>query len=426
MPVRSARDALVMLLAGGVGSRLNILASERAKPAVPFGGVFRIIDFTLSNVMHSGLELVGLLTQYRPLSLMEHVRNGEPWDLIGRERGVKILPPHTGKQDSDWYKGTADAVYQNLGFLLDYRPDKVLILSGDHIYRMDYEQMIATHEARRADVTVAAMQVPWDETQRFGVMVTDGEGSILDFQEKVKNAKSNLASMGIYVFNYGVLAEELRAVVGARKGFDFGKDIIPGMLGRRKILGYTFAGYWRDVGTIKAYHEANMDCLKPDSGLDLQSWEIRTAPDIRQAGDRPPILLGSAASVTNSLIGIGCCIDGEVAQSVVFPGVRVGKAARVRDSIIMQDTVVGDECQVEYSIIDKRCWLGAGAIIGMGTGTVANRKFPSHLDCGISVVGKGVVIPGGARIGKNCIIYPGVDLTQRMLQRMDDGETIMA
>ena len=424
--MRSPRDALVMLLAGGVGSRLNILASERAKPAVPFGGAYRIIDFTLSNVMHSGLELVGLLTQYRPLSLMDHVRNGEPWDLIGRERGVKILPPHTGKEDSDWYKGTADAIYQNLAFMQDYKPDKVLVLSGDHIYRMDYEQMIAAHEARRADVTIAAMPVPWEETHRFGVMVAKDDAWITDFQEKVKNAKSNLASMGIYVFNYAVLVEELRAVVGGRKGYDFGKDIIPGMLGRRKLLCHPFTGYWRDVGTIKSYHEANMDCLNPGSGLDLRACEIRTAPDVQHPGDRPPTFLGSAASVTSSLVGRGCVIQGEVAQSVLFPGVQVGRGARVRDSIVMQDSVVGDRCQVEYSIIDKRCELGAGAIIGTGTGTTANRKFPSYLDCGISVVGKGVLIPDGVRVGKNCIIYPGVNLTRRRLQTVDDGETIVA
>lgn len=423
--MRSARDALVMLLAGGVGSRLNILASERAKPAVPFGGAFRIIDFTLSSVMHSGLELVGLLTQYRPLSLMNHVRYGEPWDLIGRERGVKILPPHTGKEDSDWYKGTADAVYQNLAFMQDYRPDKVVILSGDHIYRMDYEGMIAAHEAHGAHATIAAMQVPWDETHRFGVMVTNEEGWVTDFQEKVRNARSNLASMGVYVFTYGVLEEELRSVVGARKGYDFGKDILPGMLGRRRLLCYPFTGYWRDVGTIKSYHEANMDCLNPDSGLDLRAWEIRTAPDVQQSGDRPPTVLGGEASVTGSLVGRGCAIQGEVSQSVIFPGVRVGKGALVRDSILMQDTVVGDGCQVEYSIIDKRCEVGAGVIIGTGAGTTVNRKFPSHLDCGITVVGKGVVTPAGLRIGKNCIIYPGVNLTGRGLKIVNDGETIM-
>ena len=424
--MRPARDTLVMLLAGGVGSRLNILASERAKPAVPFGGAFRIIDFTLSNVMHSGLELVGLLTQYRPLSLMDHVRNGEPWDLIGRERGVRILPPHTGDADSDWYKGTADAIYQNLAFVESYKPDKVLILSGDHIYRMDYEQMIAAHEARGADVTIAAMPVPWEETQRFGVMVTNTDGWITDFQEKVRHATSNLASMGIYVFRAAALMEELRAVVGTRKGFDFGKDIIPGMLGRRRLLCFPFGGYWRDVGTIKSYHEANMDCLNPDSGLDLRTWEIRTAPDAGRPGDRPPTRLGGAASVADALIARGCDIEGQVERCVIFPGVVVKEGAVVRDSIVMQDAIVGDGCQVEYSIVDKQCRLGSGAVIGAGSGATPNREFPGHLDCGISVVGKGAVIPAGVRVGKNCIIYPGVELTGRTMGTVNDGETIKA
>jgi glucose-1-phosphate adenylyltransferase len=422
--MRSAHDTLVMLLAGGVGSRLNILASERAKPAVPFGGAYRIIDFTLSNVMHSGLELVGLLTQYKPLSLMDHVRGGEPWDFIGRECGVKILPPRTGEAASDWYKGTADAVYQNLGFMEGYGPDKVLILSGDHIYRMDYERMIATHEARGAELTIAAMPVPWEETERFGVIVSDGESWITEFQEKVKGAKSNLASMGVYVFNCRALVEELQAVVGARQGFDFGKDIIPGMLGRRRLLCYPFEGYWRDVGTIKAYHEANMDCLTPGSGLDLGAWEIRTAPDVLGWGDRPPVRLGAGARVANSLVARGCVVEGTLENSVLFPGVQVQRGARVRDTIIMQDTVVGEGCAVEYAVVDKQCILGSQAIIGSGDAAVPNRQTPGHLDCGISVIGRSAIIPEGLRIGKNCIIYPRVDLRGRALERVADGETI--
>jgi len=423
--MRPARDTLVMLLAGGVGSRLSILASERAKPAVPFGGAYRIIDFTLSNVMHSGLERVGLLTQYRPLSLMDHVRNGEPWDLIGRERGVKILPPHTGREESDWYKGTADAVYQNMELMEEHQPDKILILSGDHIYRMDYEQMIAAHESRGADVTIAALPVPWEETQRLGVMVADRDSWIIEFQEKVKGAKSNLASMGVYVFSYTVLVEELQAVIGTRKGFDFGKDVIPQMLGRRKLLCCPFQGYWRDVGTIRSYHEANMDCLNPTSGLDLRVWEVRTGPDTVHPGDRPPIFLGGKASVSNSLIARGCIIEGEVKNSVIFPGVRIGKRAQVCDSIIMHDTTVGKKTHVDYSIIDKQCVVGAGVTIGAGKASVPNRRFPSHLDCGITVIGKSVIIPDGTRLGKNCLIYPRADLTRRHLEVVEDGETIM-
>ncbi len=413
-----------MLLAGGVGSRLNILASERAKPAVPFGGAYRIIDFALSNVMHSGLEMVGLLTQYRPLSLMDHVRNGEPWDLVGRTRGVRILPPHTGTRDADWYKGTADALYQNLAFMQDFRPDKVLVLSGDHIYRMDYEPMIAAHASRGADLTIAAMPVPWEETQRFGVMVTGGDGWITEFQEKIPHARSNLASMGIYVFDYAVLEQELLAVVAAKQGFDFGKDIIPGMLGRRRLLCYPFTGYWRDVGTIKSYHEANMDCLDPGSGLHLHQWQVRTAPDVPRGGDRMPTALGRTASVQNALIAQGCAIHGDVAHSILFPGVRVDEGASVSDSIVMQDAVIGKGARVEYAIVDKRCAVGSGSAIGGGSGGAPNRRFPTHLDCGITLLGKGVIIPEGTVIGKNCIIHPGVNLTGRGADLVPDGETL--
>jgi glucose-1-phosphate adenylyltransferase len=421
--MRSARDTLVMLLAGGVGSRLNILASRRAKPAVPFGGAYRIIDFTLSNVMHSGLERVGLLTQYKPFSLMDHVASGEPWDLIGRERGVKILPPHTGETDSDWYKGTADAIYQNLWFVEDYQPDKVLILSGDHIYRMDYERMIAAHEASGSDLTIAAMPVPWDETQRFGVMVADQQGWITEFQEKVAGAKSNLASMGIYVFGYRVLEEELRRVVGSRAGFDFGHDVIPGMLGRRKLLCYPFEGYWRDVGTIKSYLEANMDCLDPASGLDLASWGICTAADERGRGDRPPVRLGPKAVVVNSLVARGCTIEGEVRNSVVFPGVEVRKGARLRDAVVMQDSILDERCRVDYAILDKEVVVGPHAVVGDGDLDVANRKFPTHLDCGITVLGKQAAVPAGMTIGRNCLVFPGLDLVHHRGKRLGDGET---
>ncbi|MGE5236050.1 MAG: glucose-1-phosphate adenylyltransferase family protein [Acidobacteriota bacterium] len=421
--MRPARDTLVMLLAGGVGSRLNILASRRAKPAVPFGGAYRIIDFTLSNVMHSGLERVGLLTQYKPFSLMDHVGGGEAWDMIGRERGIKILPPHTGEAESDWYKGTADAIYQNLWFVEDYRPDKVLVLSGDHIYRMDYERMIAAHESSGADLTIAAMPVPWEETQRFGVMVADGAGWITEFQEKVAGARSNLASMGIYVFDYRVLTEELRGVVGSRTGFDFGHDVIPAMLGRRKLLCYPFEGYWRDVGTIKSYLDANMDCLDPASGLDLAAWELCTSPDVRGRGDRPPLRLGSRAVVVNSLVARGSIIEGEVRNSVVFPGVVVRRGARLRDAVVMQDAVLETGCRVDYAILDKEVVVGCDAVVGEGDPTVANRKFPTHLECGITVLGKQCSIPPGMVIGKNCLVFPGLDLARHRGKRLADGET---
>ena len=424
--MRLANDTVVMLLAGGVGSRLNILAHKRAKPAVPFGGAYRIIDFTLSNVMHSGLERVGLLTQYKPFSLMEHVGQGGPWDLVGQGRGVKVLPPHTGEDDSDWYKGTADAIYQNIPFMEDYSPDKVLILSGDHIYKMDYEQMIAAHEEKGADLTIAAMTVPFSEVHRFGVMVIDKDSMITEFQEKVKNAKSNLASMGIYVFNRKVLLEELKAVVGTRKGFDFGKDIIPGMLGRRKLLCYQFNGYWRDVGTIQSYHEANMDCLNPGSGLDLYSWQVRTARDLKGYGNRLPVLSASSASITNSLVADGCVVEGQVTNSVLFFGVHVGRGAKVSNSIVMQDSMIGQGSNIEFSILDKGAMVGNGAKVGFGDASVKNRLFPAHLENGITVLGKRSIVPESATVGTNCILYPNVDLGRTGVSKLPDGETVIA
>lgn len=422
--MRPARDTLVMLLAGGSGTRLNILSSRRAKPAVPFGANYRIIDFTLSNVMHSGLERVGLLTQYKPFSLMDHVRGGEPWDLIGRERGIKVLPPHTGEKESDWYKGTADAVWQNLWFMEDYKPDKVLILSGDHIYRMDYEAMIATHEARGADLTIAAMQVPWHETHRFGVMVCGDDGWITEFAEKQKDAPSNLASLGVYVFNYRTLVSELHAVVASKAGFDFGHDVIPHMLGRRKLLAYPFCGYWRDVGTIKSYLDANMDCLEPSSGLDLRAWQICTNPDQPGRGDRPPSHVGGHGRVRDSLVAAGCSIDGEVERCVLFPGVKVLAGARVSGSIVLNDCLLGRDCVVANSVLDKEAVVGDGARIGIGDATVANRRFPTHLDSGITVIGKQASVPRGCTIGTNCIVFPGVDVGRAGYPRVADGETV--
>jgi glucose-1-phosphate adenylyltransferase len=413
-----------MLLAGGSGTRLNILSSRRAKPAVPFGASYRIIDFTLSNVMHSGLERVGLLTQYKPFSLMDHVRGGEPWDLIGRERGIKVLPPYTGETESDWYKGTADAVWQNLWFMEDYKPEKVLILSGDHIYNMNYEAMISAHESRGADLTIATMEVPWEETSRFGVMTCGDDGRITGFVEKQKDAPSNLASMGVYVFDYRTLVSELKSVVANKEGFDFGHDVIPHMLGRRKLLAYPFSGYWRDVGTIKSYLDANMDCLDPSSGLDLRRWQICTNPDQPGRGDRPPVHIGSHGRVSDSLIAAGCRIDGEVEHCVLFPGVKVLPGARLTDSIVLNDCRVDSDCVVASSVLDKEVSLGPGARIGVGDPSVVNRRFPTHLDSGITVLGKQTVVSRGCRIGTNCIVFPGLDLGTMSVSKVPDGGTV--
>lgn len=418
--MRNSRDTLVMILAGGVGSRLNILATKRAKPAVPFGGMYRIIDFTLSNIMHSNLEVVGVLTQYKPLSLMEHIGNGEYWNLYGRKRGIKILPPHTGEADSDWYKGTADAIYQNIPFMESYKPDKVLILSGDHIYKMNYEDMISFHEKKNAALTIAAMPVPFEEAHRFGVMVTNESDEIIEFQEKVKNPKSNLASMGIYVFNYQILVQELKNIVGSKKGFDFGKDIIPSMLNRYKLVCFKFNDYWRDVGTIDSYHSANMDCLNPSSGLDLYNWKLCTNPNEDKIGDKPPSFFGEYSVVENSIISKGCRIEGEVRNSVLSPGVQVLRGAKVINSVIFSNTVIESGSVIDYCIIDKNVQIGTNCKIGEGE-NIPNKQSPHHLSCGITVIGKNVIIPDDTVIGKNCIIHPEVILNTNFVS---SGETV--
>jgi len=286
------KNIIAMLLAGGVGSRLNVLVRKRAKPALPFGAIYRIIDFTLSNIANSNIDVVGVLTQYKPLSLMEHIDGGRPWDLFGRTRLVEILPPKTGEEISDWYKGTSDAVYQNLGFVDDYDPELVLIVSGDHIYSMDYNKIIAFHRAQKAHATISLIRVPFENIRHFGIAKTNASGRIIDWVEKPKTASSNLASMGIYVFNKKILTK--RMVEAAKNsGTDFARDIIPLMLRKDRVYGFVFEGYWRDVGTIHSYWCANMDMLDKKSGLSIKEWSIKTNLSARgRVGDRPSAYIG--------------------------------------------------------------------------------------------------------------------------------------
>ena len=413
-------STLVMLLAGGVGSRLDILAHARAKPAVPFGGIYRIIDFTLSNVMNSGLDNVGVLTQYKPLSLMEHIGTGEPWDFIGRRRGAKILPPRTGQKDSDWYKGTADAVRQNLDFLESRNPRQVLILSGDHIYQMDYSKLIEFHKQRQADLTIGMMRVPWEDTRHFGIAVTDEQGRILEWEEKPDKPRSNLASMGIYVFRADYLLSTLRS----HKEHDFGKHIIPAAVAKHKVYAFLFEGYWRDVGTLKAYWEANMDLLDPASGLDLDAWLVRTKiAEEGRLGDRPPAHVAGHDAVRNSLVSPGCVLRGRVEGSILSPGVVVEPGACVLDSVVMHNTVVERGAVVEHAILDKNVRVGADAVLGVGP-NVPNREKPDHLSEGLVVVGKGAEIPPACRVGKNCILYPGVVAKDYPSREIESGTTI--
>lgn len=410
-----------MILAGGKGSRLDPLTRDRAKPAVPFGGIYRIIDFTLSNVVNSGLNHVAVLTQYKPLSLMDHIANGAAWDFIGRLHSAKILPPRTGQKDSDWYKGTADAVRQNLDYIHNHLPERALILSGDHIYHMDYSRMVNFHKNQAADLTIAMMRVPQEVTHHFGIAVSDEMGRLLEWQEKPKQAKSNLASMGIYVFNYDFLLHCLRNIPGN----DFGHDVITRVIKTHRIFAFPFEGYWRDVGTLQAYWDANMDLLRPDSGLEIYRWSTYTnVEEEGRKGDRPTTRISSRAHVNDSVISHGCVIEGMVEHSILSPGVHVRAGATVKDSVIMHDSFVGQDSVLDKVIVDKQARIGARCQIGRGEGRIPNRAFPEHLAEGLTIIGKKAEVPEGTIIGKNCIIFPEVVPQNFSVRTISDGETI--
>lgn len=400
----SPEETLVLLLAGGVGSRLNILVKTRAKPAVPFAGLYRIIDFSLSNVMNSGMKHVGVLTQYKPLSLMRHLATGEAWDFTGRSRGVKILPPSTGFRDSDWYKGTADAIRQNLNFVRAHPADEILILSGDHIYQMDLYAMVEFHRRKNADITIGMMIVPESQIHQFGTGIIDNEGRIVEWEEKPKVPRTNLASMGIYVFNYEYL---LKLLVDDKEIVDFGMHLIPKAIARNNVFAYPFEGYWRDVGTIQAYWEANMDLLKDDPEISPEAWRIRPNLESEQRlADRIPARIAAGSRVSRSMISAGCVIEGEVVNSVLSPGVKVARGCRIKDSIILHDCIIEEGATVDLTIMDKRVRIGKGAIVGNGDNkNTPNSKYPDHLYTGISLIGKEADIPPGTIIGRNCIIY---------------------
>jgi glucose-1-phosphate adenylyltransferase len=415
------RKVVALLLAGGVGSRLNVLVQYRAKPAVPFGGIYRIIDFTLSNIANCGLTRVAVLTQYKPLSLMDHIGDGSAWDLAGRTRGISILPPKTGEKDWDWYKGTADAVRQNLSFISSGSYTDVLILSGDHIYCMDYWPLVRFHREHRAHVTIGMLPVAWEETRHFGTGTLDGQHRIIDWQEKSGEARSNLASMGIYVFD----REYLVRTLGETKEEDFGKQIIPRALKEGNVYAYLFESYWRDVGTIQAYWDANMDLLKPGSGLDPEGCGIRTNQVADTLPyDRPPAKVSGSSCAVHSAISPGCIVSGGIENSIISPGVVIEKGAFVKDSIIMHDSLVRRGAGVERSIIDKGVVVGENAVIGRGSTGRVNVQFPDHLYSGLTVVGKNASIPEGARIGTNCIICPAVNKEDFLSIDLEDGETV--
>ncbi len=402
------KEVIAIILAGGQGERLSILSEQRAKPAVPFAGKYRIIDFTLSNCVNSGIYNVLVLTQYRPLSLHDHIGTGRPWDLDRNRGGVRLISPYLRNKGADWYRGTADAVAQNLRQLADTPGDLVLILGGDHIYKMDYRQMIDFHIKSRATCTVGTLRVSLEEATRFGIMSVDKMGKVLEFQEKPKKPKGDLASMGIYVFDKKVLMEKLMLDSGSQTSkHDFGHSIIPSMVQNEEaIFAFPFEGYWRDVGTVESYWEANMELLEEKPALNLyeRNWIISTKSE-----ERPPALVSNGANVQRSLISHGCVINGEVSHSVLSPGVRVEAGAVIRNSIVMFDTIVRAGSVLDRVIVDKEVEIGANCKIGYGEENIPNELYPQRLNTGLTLIGKRASVPPGFTIGRNCLIAGEVE-----------------
>lgn len=396
------KKCVAMLLAGGQGSRLYALTRDMAKPAVPYGGKYRIIDFPLSNCTNSGIDTVGVLTQYQPLVLNEYIGNGQPWDLDKMNGGVHVLPPYQTARGASWYEGTANAIYQNMCFIERYDPDYVIVLGGDHIYKMDYSKMIDFHIENNADSTIAVLNVSLEEASRFGIMTCNDDGRVIDFTEKPKEPKSTLASMGIYVFTWQKLKKYLIENENANTGSkDFGKDIIPSMLANNeRLFAYAFEGYWKDVGTLDSLWEANMDLINPNVPLDLYDpkWKIYS-----RNNNMPPQYIGDNANIENSMIAEGSTINGTVDFSVIFSGVTIEEGATVKYSIVMPGSVIKSGSVVEYAIIGEDCTIENNAKIGLSPETVENRD-----DWGIAVVGHNVTVSSGKSVEPKQIIADNI------------------
>ena len=413
---------LAVILAGGQGERLSLLSQKRAKPAVPFAGKYRIIDFALSNCVNSGITDVAVLTQYRPHSLHDHIGIGKPWDLDREKGGIHMLQPYRGNRESDWYQGTADAVYQNLDFIMESRYDYVLILAGDHIYRMDYGPMIAFHQQRTADVTLGAVVIPIEEGHRFGIVETDPEGRVNSFEEKPEHPLGTLGSMGIYVFSRDTLTRVLIEDARSPSQHDFGRNIVPAMLaGGERVYAYPFTGYWQDVGTVQSYWEAHMELLGDHPAFDLydRSWVIHTRSE-----ERPPAHIRSGAQINSSLISHGCIIKGQVERSVLSPGVVVEEGAVVRDSILLFDTIIGADSVIDRAILDKEVVVGKHCQIGYGDDMTPNKLEPGRLNTGITLIGKRVHLPDNLKVGRNCKIGTDLRPDDFPSDTLASGETI--
>lgn len=392
--------ALAMIMGGGASEELSVLTEVRSEPAVPFGGKFRLIDFPLSNCVNSEIYNVAVLTQYRPRSLNSHIGIGKPWDLDRNDGGVRLLQPYRGGPYGDWQRGTADAVRRNLDFVQLQDEEHVLILAGDHIYLMDYRPMLRQHVLTGAELTLAVRRVNLRETHRYGIVSVGADDRVLDFQEKPRHTRETLASMGIYIFRKDVLV----AVLEEDDHVDFGKDVLPAMLrAERSIYAFTFPGYWADVGTVQAYWEANMSLLAENPALDLydSEWVVHTRSE-----ERAPVKVGANAQVGGNLLANGCRVDGIVERSVLSPGVYVAEGAVVRDSIILNDTMIEAGAVVDRSIIDKDVTIEAGAKVGYGEENTPNKLMPETINTGLTLVGKGCVIPSNVELGRNVVVHP--------------------
>lgn len=411
---------LTMIMAGGASPALSVLTAVRSEPAIPFGGKYRIIDFPMSNCVNSGIFNVALLTQHMPRSLNDHVGVGKPWDLDRSQGGVRLLQPYLGRDASGWQQGTADAVRRNLDFVEEQRVDTILILAGDHIYKMDYRPMLHFHQDQKADVTVAVRRVSPFETHRFGIVTTDEDGRVIHFEEKPRRSASTLASMGIYVFNHTTLVDRLTRETDPPP-LDFGRDVLPAIIRQDRVLAYPFEGYWADVGTLQAYWEANMALLGESPALDLYDpeWVIHTRSE-----ERPPVKIGPEARVGGNLLSNGCIVEGIAERSIIAPGVYVSAGAVVRDSVVMNDTWIGHGAVIDRAIVDKEVRIAEEVQIGSGNDNTPNHQFPKRLNTGLTVIGKRARLPAGVCIGRNVVINPGVKEEAFQSQEIASGESV--
>jgi glucose-1-phosphate adenylyltransferase len=422
-------NIVALILAGGRVDELSVLTSERPKSAVPFAGLYRVIDFALSNLMHSRIGRVGILSQYHSASLITHIGDGQSWDMVGRHRRVTLLPPSSGQKNWDWYRGNADAVAQNMEFIMDNEPDLVLILSGDHIYHMDYQEMIRFHLEQQAEVTVGFVRVPLQEAHRFGLGRLETKkgrpgGRLLEYREKPEQPVSPWASLTIYLFRPQVLFEILRQSTAERPLYEFGRDILPGLTDSYRMFGYTFSGYWGYTRTLDEYWRTHMDLLTPGSRLRLGDWRIRTNLDHERIAERQPVRILPGAGLDQALLTPGCEVYGRVRRSVLFPGVIIEKGAEVEDSILFFDTVVEAGARLRKVISDKRVTFGEGCRVGWDEPLTPNRLDPGLLSSGITVVGHNTYVPAGARVGANCILHPHLDRQAFPGSHLPSGEVL--